>query len=1088
MRQFLLAGMLSASLLSCYTGAEAQTIYTIAGTGSSGYTGDGAAATSAKLNKPYGIALDASGNLYFCDNSENVIRKVDVSTRIITTIAGTGTAATSGDGSAASLAALNGPTGLAFDVTGNLYVVETAGNCVRKINTSGIITTIAGTGAASSTGDGSAATAATLNGPTGIAIDAAGNIFISEGDGHRVRKINTSGTISTVVGNGTSSSTGDGGPATDAKVRRPGDLAFDASGNLYIAESGGNRVRKIDAATGYISTFAGNGIGSSTGDGDSATLASIRQPSGLAVDKNGNLFIVESAGRFVRKVDTSGIISTVAGTGVAGYSGDGGDPELATFRRPYDIAFMGGNLFMSDYNAAVIRMICNPDLPVAADTVRICIETVAGALTANGTNLKWYTDSTGGTALAAAPIPVTSAAGTTIYYVSQTSFEPTCESARKSVVVNVVTSTTPAPTATTLVKYCKGVSASVLSATGTSLKWYTAPSGGTASTTAPTPSTGTVGTSSYYVSQTESTPGACESPRTKIDVNVFAVPSAPTVGGAQVYCVGATATTLTATGSNLKWYSTATATTPLASAPTPATGSSGTTTYYVSQTSDSTDGACESTRSSIAVTVNSIPAAPVVTSPVNLCIDGPSSVLGATGNNLKWYDAISGGTLLSGAPTPVTNTVGTTNYYVSQSLAPTAGGCESSRATIAVNVNARPAKPTVASPLNLCIGVTAGALTASGTNLLWYNAATGGSGATMAPFPATSGTGTTYFYVSQTSSAATGSCEGARAEIEVRVQPSPVLSLASKASSGLIFCPGKSITLAATAPTALTYKWSVGGSTIAGASADTFNANTTGLTGVEVTDVYGCKSYKELYAQQDTSPSPVITPAVASFCEGNIVLLNVSPRFSGYRFDWYKDGIPMSPATPTENTKNVSSAGDYSVAVTNNFGCVYNTSLASIRLNPKPLKPSITNANPLLSVPSGYSYYQWFKNGTLIPGANSRMYSISGPGKYHVSVDNSFGCTEYSDTLTIEKPSGLNEISLDNGIAVYPNPSNGNLHIQAEFTPTVRISDLSGKTVKVLTGKDLNIQDLSDGVYFLTISDDTNTVRQFTRIVKASVQ
>lgn len=1088
MRRVMVSGMLALPVMCFFSKAEAQTIYTIAGTGSSGYTGDGGAATSAKLNSPYGIALDASGNLYFSDNAENVVRKIDISTRIITTIAGTGAAATSGDGAAATAAGLNGPTGLAFDAAGNLYIVETAGNCIRKINSSGVISTIAGTGVASSTGDGSAATAATLNGPSGITIDATGNIYISEGDGHRVRMINTSGNISTLVGNGTSSSAGDGGLATDAKVRRPAGLALDGSGNLYIAESGGHRVRKIDMASGYISTVVGTGVASSTGDGDLATNATIRQPSGITFDKNGNLYIVESVGRVIRKVDGTGYINTVAGTGSAGYTGDGGDPELATFRRPYDIAFMGGNLFMSDFNAAVIRMICNPDMPTAVDTVRLCIETTASALTASGTNLKWYTDATGGTALSAAPTPLTSTAGATTYYVSQTSFEPTCESARKPVVVNVVTSTTPAPTATATLNYCKGVTASVLTATGSSLKWYTAATGGTASTSAPTPSTASTGTTSYYVSQTESTPGACESPRAKIDVTVFAIPASPTVGTAPVYCVGASATTLSATGSNLKWYTASTGGTALATAPTPSTSASGTTTYYVSQTSDASSGSCESSRASIAVVVNSIPATPTVTSTVNLCADGPSSALTASGTNLKWYDAVTGGSLLSSAPTPGTSTVGTTSYYVSQSLAPASGGCESARATINVTVNARPAKPTVSSPMNLCVGVTAGALSATGSNLLWYNGATGGSGTATAPFPATSGTGTTFFYVSQTSSAATGSCEGARAEIEVRVQPSPVLALASKAVSGLIFCPGKSITLEATAPTALSYKWTVGGSTVSGATSSTFDATTTGLTGVEVTDVYGCKNYKELYTQEDTSPRPVITPTVASFCEGNNVLLSVSPRFTGYTFDWYKNGIPVTPATPTENTKNINSAGDYSVAVTNNFGCIYNTSNAILTLYPKPVKPSITVADPRLSVPTGYSYYQWFKNGVAIPGANSRIYNFSAPGKYHVEVDNSYGCQEFSDTVTIEMPNSINELSSSERIKVYPNPSSGQVHIDATFDPYIRIADLSGKVVRSEKGKTINIDELADGVYFMSIMDENNNLQQTTRIIKANIQ
>ncbi len=235
---------------------------------------------------------------------------------------------------------------------------------------------------------------------------------------------------------------------------------------------------------------------------------------------------------------------------------------------------------------------------------------------------------------------------------------------------------TPAPTVTTPVTYCQGAIATALTATGTALKWYTVATGGTASTTAPTPSTATAGSTTYYVSQTVN---SVESQRAEIVVTVTASPSAPTVTTPVTYCQGATATALTATGTALKWYTVATGGTASTTAPTPSTVAAGSTTYYVSQTVNG----CESPRASIVVTVNAIPAAPAVVSPVVYQTGATATALTATGTALKWYTVVTGGTASTTAPTPSTATVGTTNYYVSQ----TVNSCESSRALIAVQVS-----------------------------------------------------------------------------------------------------------------------------------------------------------------------------------------------------------------------------------------------------------------------------------------------------------------------------------------------------------------------------------------------------------------
>ncbi|MEI7734055.1 MAG: alpha-amylase family glycosyl hydrolase [Ferruginibacter sp.] len=400
---------------------------------------------------------------------------------------------------------------------------------------------------------------------------------------------------------------------------------------------------------------------------------------------------------------------------------------------------------------------CATPAPTATTPVSYCQNATATALTATGTSLLWYTTATGGTGSATAPTPSTTTIGSTTYYVSQTTG---CESPRFAIVVNI-TATTPAPTVTTPVNYCQNATATALTATGTGLLWYAAATGGTGSSTAPTPSTTTIGNTTYYVSQTLS---CGEGPRVAIIVNVNAIPGAPSVASPVTYCQNTTAVALTATGTNLLWYTVASGGTGTATAPIPSTTSAGSTTYYVSQT---TTG-CESPRASITVTINATPSAPAVTAAVNYCQNATATALTATGSNLLWYTVATGGTGTATAPTPSTATAGSTNYYVSQ----TSTACESPRALITVNITALPAAPVVSSPVTYCQNVTAVPLTATGTGLLWYTVATGGTGTATAPTPPTNTAGTVTYYVSQSN----GCGASARASINVVVNSTPVAS------------------------------------------------------------------------------------------------------------------------------------------------------------------------------------------------------------------------------------------------------------------------------------------------------------------------
>ncbi len=284
-------------------------ITTIAGTfGSSGFSGDSDLATTSMLYSPTSVRLDTSGDFYICDADNNRIRKVDAATGIITTIAGSSTAGFGGDSGLAIAAMLSGPQDIYFDKLGNLYIADGYNERVRKINTFGIITTIAGTGFAGHTGDGGPATAAEIRFPTGLAIDDTGNLYVA-GD-NVVRKITPAGIITTVAGiSGMYMYTGDGVPATSAPIS-PIKLTIDAMGQLIIADNLNRRVYKVDNA-GIIHTIAGNGMAGFTGDGVPATATSLDYPSGVALDSCGNLYITEANNKRVRKVifDTLGVPS-----------------------------------------------------------------------------------------------------------------------------------------------------------------------------------------------------------------------------------------------------------------------------------------------------------------------------------------------------------------------------------------------------------------------------------------------------------------------------------------------------------------------------------------------------------------------------------------------------------------------------------------------------------------------------------------------------------------------------------------------------------------------------------------------------------
>lgn len=329
-------------------------INTIVGTGTLGFSGDGGPAAKAQLNLPTGVALDSSGNVYIADDGNFRIRKDAGGT--LNTIAGNGVYSYSGDGGKATAAQIYAPQGVAADAAGNFYIADTGNNVVRKVAANGVISTIAGNGTAGSTGDGGSATAAELNAPQGVAVDSSGNLYIADTANSRVRKVTPGGAISTYAGTGTPGYAGDGGLATSAQIYAPTSLAVDSAGNLYIADFGNNVVREVTSG-GIISTLAGTGSQGYSGDGTPASHSRLNGPQSVAVDKTGNVYIADQMNSRVRMVTTStGIITTIAGTGVPGYSGDGG-PATSAQLTPTGIAVdSAGNVYVSDGSARVRKL------------------------------------------------------------------------------------------------------------------------------------------------------------------------------------------------------------------------------------------------------------------------------------------------------------------------------------------------------------------------------------------------------------------------------------------------------------------------------------------------------------------------------------------------------------------------------------------------------------------------------------------------------------------------------------------------------------------------------------------------------------
>ncbi len=929
---------------------------------------NGQSGTMAMFNSPVAVAVTSTGITYVLDDFNSCIRKV-TSNGIVSTLAGN-TSTGYADGSGAT-AFFNNPKGLAVDSAGNIYVADTFNNRIRKITSSGIVTTIAGDG---TTGylDGQG-TAAKFNNPYSLTIDNLGNIYVADTKNHRIRKISSTGMVTTVAGFILQGYVD--GASSVARFRNPQGITIDnVTGILYVADTSNNRIRKI-ATDGTVSTFAGSFAGYID---DLGTAANFNNPIGITIDNSGNLYIGDYFNSVIRKISNTGLVSTYAGNGSSQHMDGFGN--VSSFYFPVGVTTDStGNVYVADSYTQRIRKISSvepytisPIIPIGmafnisngvlsgtpieiiasttytisasnysgSDTTTItfatgtlasppspptafaqtfCNSATVANLVAIGTALQWYTVATGGTAL------VPSATLTTgNYFVSQT--VNSIESSRT--LVSVTINLTPPPNASSQ-SFCSTATVANLTATGAVLKWYTVATGGTALAT-----TTALASSNYYVSQTLN---SCESSRilVSVTINITPVP----IASAQTFCNSPTVANLVATGTALKWYTVATGGTALATTTALASGN-----FYVSQTLNS----CESSRTLVSVAINNTVAPTASAQTFNNAATVANLV--AAGTGLQWYSVATGGTALA-----TTTALVSGNYFVSQTL----NTCESLRTLVSVTINNAPGAPTATSQ-SFCNSATIANLVAIGTALKWYNVTTGGT----ALAPTTVLTSGNYF-VSQT----VNSIESSRTLVSVTINVTPAPNASSQS-----FCTTATVAnLTATGAALKWYTVTTGGTEL--------SSNTVLLSAnYYVTQTLNsCESSRTLVIV--TIRNTAAPTASAQIFNNNATVVNLVA--SGTDLKWYNTATGGTSLAAT----TVLSTGNYFVSQTLN-SCESTRTLVSVTINIAPGAPTASsqtfcNAATVANLIATGSALQWYN--VAIGGTPLVSTTALTTGNYYVS-------------------------------------------------------------------------------------------------------
>ncbi len=1083
-------------MMGFLSGAYAQVpiIHTIAGTsGGGGFAGDGGPATAGRMNTNYMVSLDASGNIYIADNGNNRVRMIDVSTGIISTVAGSASSGSGGDGGAATAAQLGasfgpnpGVVGVTVDGAGNYYIGDGSNNKVRRVDGStGIITTVAGTGTSGSTGDGGQATAALLSGPRGVVVNNAGTLlYIADANNNRIRVVDlTTGIINNFAGAGGGGTfSGDGAAATLARLNSPRGVFLDPAGNLYITDMSNQRVRKVDIGTGIITTVAGS---SSTagfaGDGGAATAARLSGPTDMKMDALGNMFIADVGNNRIRYVDLTGTISTIVGTSGGGaFAGDWGPATAARLNGPASVAILAPNwYYISDRSNNRIRLVRPNSIPYftngTALSLTVCENSSANSIDAllsitdsdqvqtetwsvvtppaNGTLVVTATGAANGGVLIPSGLTFTPNVGfsgtdaftiqisdgyntaTTTVSVTVnplpvvaaiTGLDNVCEAstitlsdatgggvwsasnANASVVGGTVTGVTAGTvdisyTVTnacgpTSVTHAVTVNPLPVSGTITGTAFVctgltttlsdVAPSGTwSASNTNASVVGGTVtGVTTGLVDISYTVVNGCGSSSAVQTVTVDAIPLVAPIAGSNTVCEAATTTLTDATGGGVWSASNANATV-----------AGGVVTGVTAGTVDisyTVTNGCGTTPVSLAMTVNPLPVAGTLTGAPNLCIGDNTTLSGALPGGV-WTTSNSNASVSAGVVTGVSAGSCVISYSVTNS-------CGTAVATFTINIISSPSAGVITGPTNVCPGAAI-ALTDGVGGGVWdvsnANATITGGGVLTG---VTAGIDTVSYTVIV-------SCGSATATYVVTVDPLPDPGVIAGASS---VCVGSGITLtdASTGGT-----WSSSSTSVATISS---GGLVTGITGgltiitYSVTNVCGTA-----FALKNVTVNPNVTPAVTftaapgfTTCPGTLVTYTGVPVNGGPSpvYSWRVNGFTLGAGAAFNHTPV---NGDViAVTMTSSAGCVIPTTASdsvTVVVNPT-LVPSANITTGVVgdtvcvgtittytatAVNGGTTpSYVWYVNGSAMASGNPFTYIPAHGDVIYASLTSSYPC------------------------------------------------------------------------------------------------
>ncbi|MBD2700853.1 hypothetical protein IC229_09400 [Spirosoma sp. BT702] len=937
-------------------------ISTYAGNGYASFGGDGGQATNANLFYPQAVAIDGSGNFYIADASNVRIRKV-AANGIITTIAGTGTYGFSGDGGVGTSAQIGYVTGLAVDAGGNVFFADQDNQRIRKITPAGIISTVVGTGSSGFSGDGGQATNATLSYPSGVAIDASGNLYIADQYNNRIRKVTTNGIITTIAGTYSSSHSGDGGPAINAALS-PYAVSLDGSGNLYIVDRSNRRVRKITMSSGIISTVAGNGAEGFSGDGGQATNASLSSPSGVAVDASGTIYIADQYNQRIRKVSTNGIISTLSGNGTIGSIGDGGPVANALLNYPAGLAVDAtNNIYITDSGNFRIRKVSGPaSVNISPATpVAVCssgsISLTATAVNFTPTSFSWTSQPTGISVSGASPtFTVPSVSVPTTYTLTVTATDGT-SSPTASVTLTVNPAPTPTLTASGTLT-CAQTSVTLTAGGGTTYQ-FSGP--GVVSTSANVAVVNAGGTFSVTVT---SASGCTASQTTTVFSNTTAPPASLSVSG--TLTCAQTSVSLTAEGGVTYQFA----------GPGIVSQSGNVATVdqegIYSTTVTGANG-CTATQITIVQSSTALPTATLSASGTLTCSQTSVTLTAGDGSA---YQFSGPGIVSQSGNVAVVNVGGTYSVTVTS-----ANGCNASQTT---TVASNTTSPTVT-------------LSASGTLTCAQTSATltAGGGATYqfsGPGVVSTSANVAVVNVGGAYSVTATGTNGCTASQSATVASNTTTPTASLSVSGQVNCSQTSVTL--TAGGGSTYQFN--GPGVVSQSGNLAVVNTGGSYSVTVTGSNGCTATQTTFVFINTIP-----PTASLSTSGTLTCAQTSVTLtagSGTSYQFSGPGI----VSQSNNVAVVNVGGTYSVTVSLPNGCTAATS-ATVFANTLPPTATLSNSGTLTCAQAsvtltagGGTTYQFSGPGVISQSGNVAV--VNKGGTYSVIITSANGCSATQTT------------------------------------------------------------------------------------------